>query len=36
MEKEFAVGAAPRLYSGDPMPAESKLRESLEMAVEED
>jgi hypothetical protein len=32
----FSVRADSRLYKGDPRPAEIKLRESLELAVEDD
>jgi hypothetical protein len=32
----FSVESAPRLYNVDPRPAEIELRESLEMAVEDD
>jgi hypothetical protein len=32
----FSVGADPRLYNEDPRPAEIKLRESLETAIEDD
>jgi hypothetical protein len=32
----FCVGSTPRLYNEDPRPAEKKLRESLERAVEDD
>jgi hypothetical protein len=36
METVFSVGSAPRLYNEDPRPAELELRESLEIAVEDD
>jgi hypothetical protein len=32
----FSVGSTSRLYNEDPKPAEIKLRESLDMAVEDD
>jgi hypothetical protein len=32
----FSVGSAPKLYNEDPSPAEIELRESREMAVEDD
>jgi hypothetical protein len=32
----FSVGSAPRLYKEDPSQSEIKLRDPLEMAVEED
>jgi hypothetical protein len=32
----FSVGSAPRLYNEDPRPAEIELRESPEIAVEDD
>jgi hypothetical protein len=32
----FSAGSYPRLYNEDPRPAESELRESLEVAVEDD
>jgi hypothetical protein len=32
----FSVGSALRLYNKDPRPAESELRESLEMVLEDD
>jgi hypothetical protein len=35
-EMVFSVESAPRLYNGDPRPAEWELRESLETAVEDD
>jgi hypothetical protein len=35
-ETVFSIGSAPRLYNEDPGPAKSELRESLEMAVEDD
>jgi hypothetical protein len=36
METVFSVASDPRLYNGDPSPAEIELRESLEMTVEDD
>jgi hypothetical protein len=36
MAKAFSVGSDPMLYTEDPRPAELELRESLEMAVEND
>jgi hypothetical protein len=36
METVFSVGSDPRLYNGDPRPAEIELKESLETAVEDD
>jgi hypothetical protein len=36
METVFSVGYDPRLYNEDLRPAELKLRESLEMTVEDD
>jgi hypothetical protein len=32
----FSVGSDPRLYNEESRPAEKELRESLEMAVEDD
>jgi hypothetical protein len=32
----FSVGAAPRLYNEDPWPVEMELRESFQVAVEDD
>jgi hypothetical protein len=32
----FSVGSFPRLCNEDPRPAETELRESFEMAVEDD
>jgi hypothetical protein len=36
MESVFSVGSSPRLHNEDPRPAEIELRESLEMAAEDD
>jgi hypothetical protein len=36
IETVFYIGSAPRLYNEDPRPAETELRESLEMADEDD
>jgi hypothetical protein len=36
METVFSVGSAARLYIEDPSPTEAKLKEPLEMAVEDD
>jgi hypothetical protein len=36
METGFSVGSAPRIYNEYSSPAEIKLRESLETAVEDD
>jgi hypothetical protein len=36
VETLFSVGSAPRLYNEDPRLAERELRESPEMAVEDD
>jgi hypothetical protein len=36
MEIVFSAGSSPRQYNEDPRPAESELRESLEMAIEND
>jgi hypothetical protein len=35
MEKLFSVRSDPRLYNEDPRPPEIKLRETLEIAVED-
>jgi hypothetical protein len=35
METMFSIGSAPRLYNEVPRPAEIELRESLEIAVED-
>jgi hypothetical protein len=32
----FSVGSDPRVHNEDPKPAEEELRESLEMAVEDE
>jgi hypothetical protein len=36
IEMVFSVISDPRLYNEDPRPAEIELRQSLEMAVEDD
>jgi hypothetical protein len=36
MKMVFSVGSAPRLYNEVSRPVELELRESLEMAVEDD
>jgi hypothetical protein len=36
MEMVFPVGSDPRVYTGDPRPAEIEVRKCLETAVEDD